>query len=487
MTATTPRLSEVARHLTIPDGIVTSVFPRIYRHLTSAGVAFDPWQSGLGMAALGCRKDGKYAATVGGVTVSIPRQVGKTFTIGGLLIGLAIEFPGMRIVWTSQHSKTNMNTFRAMQGIVQRKALRSKIKTIRGSHGDEEIVFSNSSVIMFGAREFGFGRGMDAVDVMVFDEAQKLGIKALEDMIPATNRARHPHGALVFLIGTPPRPVDDGDAFALKRKSGIEKAPGSFFVEISADPDADPDDRRQWKLANPSFPLHTPVEAMLRMRALIPSEDSWMREALGVWDAVDTQQVIDPALWAKREDESSVPSSRFVLGVDAEPLGGSTSVSFAGLRDDGSVHVELDEQRKGTAWVPKHVADLYKSNDISAVVLDAKSPALALVDDMRKLGVRRIVETTSVDMATACEQFHSWATEGGLVHLGQHQLTESLSIARKRSLGDRWAWSRKTTDADITPVVSATLAAWGVKSKKVRGGGGKRSEGKSGGRRVVTW
>ena len=62
MTPSTPRLSEAARHLVIPEGIVTSTFPRVYRRLQLVGIQFDPWQEGFGSVALGCRKDGRYAA-----------------------------------------------------------------------------------------------------------------------------------------------------------------------------------------------------------------------------------------------------------------------------------------------------------------------------------------------------------------------------------------------------------------------------------------
>ena len=87
-------------------------------------------------------------------------------------------------------------------------------------------------------------------------------------------------------------------------------------------------------------------------------------------------------------------------------------------------------------------------------------------------------------MATACAQFYQRATEDGLRHTDQPQLSVALASARKRSLGDRWAWNRKTVDADITPIVAVTLAAWGVKTDKVRGGA---PAGERKGRRVVTW
>jgi len=71
-------------------------------------------------------------------------------------------------------------------------------------NGQQEITFTNGSRILFGAREGGFGRGFAGVDILVFDEAQILGQKALDDMVPAVNTAPNP---LVIRLGTPPRPT----------------------------------------------------------------------------------------------------------------------------------------------------------------------------------------------------------------------------------------------------------------------------------------
>ena len=60
----TPRLSEVARHVVIPDGIVTTSWPRVVAKCAEVGVTFDSWQHGVGTISLGKRADGKYAATV---------------------------------------------------------------------------------------------------------------------------------------------------------------------------------------------------------------------------------------------------------------------------------------------------------------------------------------------------------------------------------------------------------------------------------------
>lgn len=45
------------------------------------GMPLDPWQDGAARLALAKREDGLYAAGIGGVILSIPRQVGKTYLI----------------------------------------------------------------------------------------------------------------------------------------------------------------------------------------------------------------------------------------------------------------------------------------------------------------------------------------------------------------------------------------------------------------------
>nr|MCW1092242.1 hypothetical protein [Streptococcus anginosus] len=67
----------------------------------------------------------------------------------------------------------------------------------------------NGSRVLFGAREQGFGRGFAEVDIEVYDEAQILTERALDDMLPATAVSKI---GLVIYMGTPPRPgVDPGE------------------------------------------------------------------------------------------------------------------------------------------------------------------------------------------------------------------------------------------------------------------------------------
>lgn len=441
-------------------------------------IHFDGWQRGASQLALGKRKDGKYAATIGGVTWSIPRQVGKTFSVGSLVMAMCAEFAGLRVIWTAHRTRTSTNTFRSMQSLAKRKKVAPHIAPngIRTANGEQEIRFANGSLILFGAREQGFGRGFDEIDLLVFDEAQILTEKALEDMVASTNQARHEAGALIFFIGTPPRPIDPGEAFSMKRTKALSgKSDDLVYVEFSADEDADPDDREQWEQANPSFPHRTPLESMLRLRENLPSDEAWKREALGIWDAKSTSSVIDAVSWGGVADEASMAIADLSLAIDVAPDRSTASVALAGRRADGLWHIELDEQRNGTGWIVPFVTQRCERNAIRAVVVDEKSPAASLVDEFRQAGVK-VTTTGAMDMASACAGLYDLVMREELRHTDQPQVNASLASASKRPLLDgAWAWNRKGDASDITSIVAVTLALWGSRNSKVNTPTRKRS------------
>lgn len=477
------RLSDVARHLVLPSGLVSTEWPSIQKRTRQMGVRFDQWQADLVRGTLGKRKDGKYAATVGGVVWSIPRQVGKTFTVGALLFAYAIEHPGSLILWTAHHMQTSGETFRSMQSFASKPRVSPYVEHVYTGAGTESVHFKNGSRILFGSRERGFGLGFAGVDVIVFDEAQRLRDATRMDMVPATNRAHNPSGALLFYIGTPPRPENDGDAFAALRAEAIAGDKDTFFVELSADADADPDDREQWAKANPSFPTHTPVESMLRMRKHLGSDEAWMREALGIWDAAQTAGVIPAESWQSATDPESVPVDRFALGVEVGPDLTAASVAIAGQREDQSWHVALEADQhthgRGVSWLVPYVETFVAANpQIRTVVVDVGGPVKALVEQRGQgagapwffTGTKVRVQPIRVaELGATCSTLLSGLVTKDVRHIDQPQLSAAALSAGKRALGDTgmWVWSRKSATSDITPIQATTLALHGAQTTKV--------------------
>ncbi|ODA90234.1 hypothetical protein ATY41_10765 [Leifsonia xyli subsp. xyli] len=327
----------------VPSGIVSTGWPAVEARIRDFGDEFDVWQQGASKLILAKRANGDYAATIGGITLSIPRQVAKTYMVSRInIVALCTIFPNLTVLWTAHRTRTSTKTFASLRGFVGRKSVAPFVRNVRAVNGEQEIEFTNGSVIMFGAREQGFGRGFDEVDIEVFDEAQILTEKALEDMVAATNQSRFPAGALLFFMGTPPRPVDPGEAFKQRRREALlGGSDDAVYIECSADTDADPDDREQWEIANPSYPHRTPLKSMLRLRKNLPSDESWKREALGIWD---TDQVgsrfISASRWADLEGIPD-PDESPAYGVAFSQDGMRMSLGGAFKGESETVHVEL--------------------------------------------------------------------------------------------------------------------------------------------------
>lgn len=472
----TRKLSDVARHVIAPSGIVSTGYPAVRDKCREIGIVHDDWQQGLGRLALGKRADGKYAATVGGIVLSIPRQVGKTYFVGSLIFALCLLFPGLTVIWTAHHTRTSDETFGKMSGIARRAKVRPYIETVRRANGQQTIEFRNESRVLFGAREQGFGRGFAEVDIEVFDEAQILSERALEDMVAATNQAKHIAGALLFYMGTPPRPIDPGEAFTNKRAKAISgKSTDMVYLELSADKGSDPDDREQWAKANLSYPARTPLESMLRLRENVGSDESWMREGLGVWDDELLGLSINPEMWQTLADPDpkNAPGKITTFAVEVDMDRSRSSVGAAGLRGDGRMHLELvhpDLARckelsipwplVGTRWVVPWCMHLAKTNRGAAFVIDGGGPAAVLIEPLEAAGLTVITVNTG-DVAQASAGLVDAVRDGLVAPAPQPQLLAAVRGAKKRVFRDGgFTFSRVKSDVDVTPLIAVMLARW---------------------------
>lgn len=474
MTATvaTPRsgskLSDLARHLVLPDGIVSTAWPMVEAQLERMEMPLDPWQRGLVSAAVGKRADGQYAAGIGGVVASIPRQVGKTYTIGSLCFALAMATPGVLILWTAHRTRTHAETFGSMAGMAERPAVKPFVEGVRRANGEQAITFKNGSRILFGARESGFGRGFAKVDVLIFDEAQILSEKAMEDMVPATNAS--PNG-LVFLIGTPPRPSDPGEVFTLRREAALSgDDPDVMYVELSADKNANPDDRAAWRRANPSYPHRTGEGAILRMRKLLGSVESFKREGLGIWDERQRgKRAFPPGAWAGCVSTDPKPGIRS-LGVKFTPDGSHVALAVAMKMPDGRVHVEGIRQAPmtdGTQWLVDYLVE--RKDKVAQIIVDGKAGVGYLVNALKAERVgKTVLLVPTVDQAIMAHSMLDRAVvQRELTHSPQAELDEQAEGAVRREIGKAggFGWASED-DGSVALLDAVTMAFYAAKTSK---------------------
>ncbi|QAB17475.1 terminase [Leucobacter muris] len=475
----------------MPTGIVSTGWPAVRDTCTKMGVTFDRWQDGLGRGILAKRKDGLYAAGIGGIIISICRQVGKTYTIGAIIFALCIIFPRLTVIWTAHHSRTSDETFESLQSFARRKKVKPYIRRIRRANGQQQIIFANGSRILFGARENGFGRGFAGVDVVVMDEFQILTNKALEDMIPATNAAPNP---LIIGMGTPPRPVDPGEAFRTRRNEALEikrrNAAGDpvecemLYLEVGADPDADLDDWGQVEKANPSHPHRVPRQSILRVRKNLADDDSYRREGLGIWDDDrDTARAIPEARWAEGETFAA-PDTAPAYGISFSADG--MRMALGAAKTDGArmflEQLDADEGAIDDGMVK--LADWFAAKDENGVPRwrrsrgifisgSAHAPTFKQLLRRRKVLEKWITVLNTPQVMAACQTLDNELKAKTILHPeeGQERLDASIAVATKmpRSKDGGWTWGALTPDGDETPTEAISFALWGARISKLTG------------------
>lgn len=465
------RLSELAREIRQPSGITSTGWPAVRDRCKQFGIRFDRWQDGAGRLTLAKRSDGLYAAGVGGVIASIPRQVGKTYLWGWMVFALCTIFPGLTVIWTAHRTRTSDETFEKMRTMAQKPKVAPYVDSTRAANGQQQVKFKNGSRILFGAREQGFGRGFDEVDVLVLDEGQILTESAMSDMVPATNAAKN---GLVIMMGTPPRPKDPGEVFKNRRADALDGDEDTLYIEFSADRGASIIDWAQLEKANPSFPHRTSRTAILRMQKLLGSDENFSREAYGIWDdeALDAA-AIKRSSWEVLAGDVD-PDGVLALGVKFTADGSGVALAAAYRPDEGPISVEPLQQAsmaEGTDWLVDYLVE--HKDDAAQIVIDGKAGVGYLIEALRTAGVRskKLIITPTLDQVIAAHSMFLQAIRtGDITHPGVEAFDDQVLGAAKRKIGNNggFGWQPIIEGETVVSLDAATLAFWGAKTTKRR-------------------
>lgn len=464
------KLSKLARHIIVPPTAHTTDWPLIQARCTEFGITFDKWQTGIGEIALARNKQGQYAAGAGGVWLSIPRQTGKTYLLTWLVFAAATLNPDTLIIWTAHHNRTSTETFNGMKSLaLNHPGVKPYIHHVRSSNGEQEIHFNNHSRILFGSRAHGFGRGFAKVDIFVFDECQILSDAALADMTPAANAA--PNG-LILCAGTPPRPKDPGEAFSNLRHNAIAgDETEAAYIEFSADESAGLEEPKQILKANPSYPYRTTLTAIKRMRKML-GEDSFRREALGIWDKTfKGQQVFKPETWeactgTPPETGTDSYAVRFTPDGAAWALAAARRPTVSG----DPIFIEAIRQQPvahGFDWLIEFITA--RKRKAAQIVIDGKAGTDYLIEALRDAGIRnkKLVITPNTSQAIAAYAMFMHAVTGQeITHSAQPELTEQAQTAVIRKIGSNGGhgFQPPPTGDTVALLEAAALAYWAAKT-----------------------
>ena len=425
----------------------------------AAGLFLDPWQQFVLDEMLAFRADGKFSAME--VAAVIPRQNGKGACLEARALAGLFLLDERLILFTAHQFKTAREHFRRIVGLVeQTPELKSRVKSIRTSHGEEGIELKTGQRLAFVARANGkSGRGFSG-DCVILDEAQDLNTEDLAALLPTLATKANPQ---VIYTGTVSEAATQLRVLRDRALLGGDKS--LTYLEWSAAEDDDPALPETWAKANPAMGHRISEEFISREYAAMSHDVTmFLQERLSIWPKSANLGVFSEPVWDACVDRDSVLMDPVCFGIDVSPDRRFASIAVAGLRADGFRHVEVVDHKRGTAWVADRVAELVARWSPSAVVIDAAGPAGSLLSDLQNVRVDVLI-TSAREYAQACGGFFDGVQAQTVRHLADPVLTESVLAVKRRPLGDAWAWARKSSvDVDISPLVAATLAHWATRS-----------------------
>lgn len=426
--------------------------------------------------------------------IIVARQNGKGAILEAVELAWLYLLGVRTIVHSSHEFPTSREHFLRMESLISNTPM-LKAELARGgikwSHGDESINLATGQRLLFKTRTKGAVRGFSP-DKIVFDEAMKLKPEHVAAMKYAASA--RPDAQFIYTgsaSSTANRQAGESAHFGRARRRGITGEDARlFFAEWSADvctdfcpsdcgDHDDPGDPATWRKANPGIGYRIQEENVLSEYLGDPRE-IFLQERLSVGDwpmEESAWAIIDEQSWRSRADEESMmKDDTFVLAVDVEPNSKHSCISAAGLNFDGMTHVEITGYEEldylpGITWVPSRVLAICKAMKPKAVVIQKIGQAGGFIDELEepltKMGIE-ILSPNATEFAQACGEFYAGVipqrgNKPSLVHIDQVPLTAAVAGADKRDLEGSWAWSKRNSAVDISPLVACTLAVWGFK------------------------
>ena len=410
------------------------------------------------------------------VVLIVPRQNGKSqLLLIRVIYGMFVRKE--KILYTTQRWVTAEATYERLRVIVRAvPAWRKQIDKDNLSTGRGFMRLKNGAQVTMVTRSADTGRGLDEIDLVIFDEAYSLKASHVNAILPVQLAAKNPQTIYASSAVNASEHPDGWTLTGLRSGAlalGRVNEDGLAFLEHMAPDSAGPrDEPSTWPLANPSFGMIQTVAKMRKALRGATSPDAvrgFDTEYLGRGDwpdpnaVVEREYVINPDVFAELARNKAVFGKTRVLAIDMAPSANTLDIAAAAPTLDGAIHVEVGYH--GTA---KHEGQLrvllsiIDSMEPAALVMDKMSPAYTrFYADLVDLGFRPLV-TNAEDMAVACAGIETAIYDRSLSHTGDPLLQDAIEGAEKRDLASgAWAWNRRA-NASIAPLVAITLARWGL-------------------------
>ncbi|MDT9689396.1 terminase [Streptomyces sp. P9(2023)] len=424
------------------------------------------------------------------VAVNLPRQNGKGALIEARVLWGLFLGGEQEILLSAHEFKTAMNAQKRIESLIRGcPDLHKRVKAYHKTVGREGIELHDGRVLRFIARSRGSGRGFTA-NCVIFDECMILGDDAMAALAPTTDAVAN--SQLWYLgsagIGAPSLQLGRLRQRSLNVLETGVPDPTLAYFEWSIDPHVaectqgceqhdDIDTVESLLKANPAVGYRLEVEKSLNRRLTL-GDALYARERLGVGeypsDTAETWQVIGEDAWRALADPKAMTKGPYSFAIDATPERTHAAIAVAGPWRGGT-HVEVPEHRPGLGWVVQRAKELHRKWRPRCWVVDEGGPAGSLIPELETALSEveqeltgnpeariEVVKPKARQIAQGCGQFYDAVADQTLSHFDPPPLAVALAGAQKRPLGEAWAWARRNVGVDISPLVAATFARWGL-------------------------
>lgn len=377
------------------------------------------------------------------------------------------------IVWSAHEFNTAQEAHRDMANLIEGSAyLSRRLKQVYNGAADKSIELMSGQRLVFKARTKTGGRGLSAPKV-VLDEAFALRPAHMGALLPTLSVQPDPQVVYGSSAG-----LADSDVLRGIRDRGRKGRGRLAYLEWCAEtggceqercdhdvgtPSCALDRVENWQAANPLLGrtrengTGLTVEYVRAEREALPPLE-FARERLGWWDEPGASEIFGPGKWKDCAADPPTGLPLIALGV-AVTVNLSHAAIVAAGRDGDTVVVKPLQHGPGTSWVLERLAALQRAHPDAMVVVDSRGPGATLIPQMMAADLRVHMTSTS-EVLDGCAQFFELVTTGRLSHSNYAELNAAVNGATTRMVGDRWAWGRRTSSEDISPLEAATLAAW---------------------------
>lgn len=419
------------------------------------------------------------------------RQQGKTEIMAWrILFGLFVL--GETIVYSAQRGQTADAVFHRVVDVIKANpelwgAVVEGPTGGKAGRGDITVRSIDGTIahLRCGVRSTDLGRGLDQIDLVVFDEAYNLTpaeVAALTGAQMASQNAQ-----TIYTSTAPVASVHTFcDIFAGLRELGLkgyrnpdDLDPDLHYSEYCApDPPADELeraearlDRELWRLASPSHAVISQdrdIEANRKVLCINAEGVAlWEADYLGWGEWPTSEETREPVIPIEEVWLPLIPehppelAGQYVLVVSRSQDLRRWYITVGRRTVEGRVFLEVGYAAKAhIGEVATYLLGLIELWDPVEVVVEGHDPGKDIVAVMRKLGID-VRMTNANEFAIACAGFIDAAFAGDIEHMGQPLITECLKVAVMRLLprGDRVF---DTLEGAIAPLIGYVLAHWAV-------------------------